>query len=985
MAPDWLRRTLARARVTGRLADVVYSMEATETEFYAHQFKPVLKLLNSPTDALLIADEVGLGKTIEAGLIWTELRARLDAERLLILCPKTLCRKWQIELDRRFGVDARIVDANGLLDLMKERRTSRGFAAIASIQSLRPPKGWKENEPTDPKPSVRVQLARFLFEAAESEPLIDLTVVDEAHHMRNPETLLYDLAELVNAVSAHRVFLSATPIHLRNRDLFALLRLIDPDTFEFEHTLDSIISANAPVVAARDRVMVGTSTAEEIDSLIGEACSHDILSNSQSLALLRNDLKARPLTRSFRSEVASRLEYANPLANFVTRTRRRDVEEFRVVREPIAPTLDFHPDERKFYDAISNEVSKYALNSAANQRFLLATPQRLLTSSPAAASLWWQSYWQGAEGNEVEEEDESDESDPSIVDRRPLVRRLVELTTELELTKRLRNVDTKFALLRDQLNRLWRTEGDAKVIIFSSFKATLRYLEERLQEIEIKTELLHGSVSEPRDVILERFRTYPSRCILLSSEVGSEGVDLQFCWIVVNYDLPWNPMRLEQRIGRVDRLGQKKQKVSIVNLVYEGTIDHQIYDKLYQRLELGKRALGEFEAVLGEPIRVMTTQLLDPSLSEAQKFAAIDQAAQAVEYRAKQSEELETQAGSLMRHGDYIVRQIMESRNLHRWLSGEDVLVYVRARLEQSFSGCVIETSPAGTDRFRIVLSPQAHEAFAAFISRHNLKGTTRLLEGDDRQRFRFTSSVVRSRDGRVENISQVHALVRFAAQLDALDGEAQRPEPVAARLAGAGMKMPCAAGEYIVGVRQWTATSGTGQATGMARLAYSGARLKDHFALSAELAEALVSAAASEATLLPNMSAHPRLEEIATVFDTIVGVELDRRYKSFVDQLNAESEDRANIQLQALDRHLASKLESLNRQLEIYTERAGNARRSESKSALRRNESLLAATAGRVKRLRQRCDQRRSEILSQRGVTPEEADVAALFVEVHD
>ncbi len=88
--PDELRRVFTRLRVTGRLSDVFYSMEATATDFYPHQFKPVVKLMNSPTDALLIADEVGVGKTIEAGLIWTELRARLDYERLLVVCPKTL-------------------------------------------------------------------------------------------------------------------------------------------------------------------------------------------------------------------------------------------------------------------------------------------------------------------------------------------------------------------------------------------------------------------------------------------------------------------------------------------------------------------------------------------------------------------------------------------------------------------------------------------------------------------------------------------------------------------------------------------------------------------------------------------------------------------------------------------------------------------------------------------------------------------------------
>ena len=136
--PSWLRRMLTRIRVTGRLGDVIYSMKATETDFYGFQFKPVLKLLGSPTDALLIADEVGLGKTIEAGLIWTELRARFESNRLLVVCPKTLCEKWRIELDRRFGVDARIVKAEEFLHLLSERRSSgRGFAAIASMQGIR--------------------------------------------------------------------------------------------------------------------------------------------------------------------------------------------------------------------------------------------------------------------------------------------------------------------------------------------------------------------------------------------------------------------------------------------------------------------------------------------------------------------------------------------------------------------------------------------------------------------------------------------------------------------------------------------------------------------------------------------------------------------------------------------------------------------------------------------------------------------------------
>ena len=110
-----LRQTLTFHRLSGRLGNVIYSMQTTNTDFYAYQFKPVLKLLNSPTNGILIADEVGLGKTIEAGLIWTELRARFDARRLLVVCPAMLREKWQEELRERFGVSPKLTDVGNLL------------------------------------------------------------------------------------------------------------------------------------------------------------------------------------------------------------------------------------------------------------------------------------------------------------------------------------------------------------------------------------------------------------------------------------------------------------------------------------------------------------------------------------------------------------------------------------------------------------------------------------------------------------------------------------------------------------------------------------------------------------------------------------------------------------------------------------------------------------------------------------------------------
>ena len=381
-------------------------MEATETDFYAYQFKPVIKLMNSPTDALLIADEVGLGKTIEAGLVWTELRARLDCDRLLVACPKTLCQKWQDELASRFGVEAQIADARSLLcTLRRTLETGRGYALVCSMQGLRPPRGWEDDtaESEGGNGSARRDLARFVDEASDGEPLIDLLVVDEAHHMRNPRTLLNRFGRLANSVASHRPFLSATPIHLRNRDLHSLLAMVDPHTFEFESTLNELIATNAPIIAARDLLLQPDSSVAEIVERLDEAQGHEILRRSKALAQLRQELTSTNLDKSKRSELAARLERANQLANYVTRTRRRDAEEFRVIREPKAPVLEMSPDERRFYDEISEVVRDYALDRDANELFLLSTPQRLLTSSLAAASAYWSGLVGGGDDEDIEE------------------------------------------------------------------------------------------------------------------------------------------------------------------------------------------------------------------------------------------------------------------------------------------------------------------------------------------------------------------------------------------------------------------------------------------------------------------------------------------------------------------------------------------------------------------------------------------------------
>ncbi len=982
--PDWLRRTLTRLRVTGRLSEVLYSMEATETDFYAYQFKPVIKLINSPTDAMLVADEVGLGKTIEAGLVWTELRARLDCKRLLVACPKTLCEKWQDELARRFGVTAQIGDAKVLLKALQHTRESgRGYALICSMQGLRPPRGWDAVEPSSGGEinSARRDLARLLSEASDGEPLIDLLVVDEAHHMRNPETMLNHFGRLANSVASHRLFLSATPIHLRNRDLHSLLSMVDQDTFEFESTLNDLIASNAPIVKARDMLLKDGVSKHEVLQCIDDAANHDVLRNSKALTQIRNELKDEDinLDRSKQSELAARLERVNQLSNYVTRTRRRDVLDFHVVRDPKLPMLEMTTEERFFYNEVSIVAGNYALARDANKRFLLSTPQRLLTSSLAAASTYWSGLVDYSSREEVEETDE--DLYESLIDEQPLRARIAKRVQELNMTKKLRKVDSKYQLLLREINNIWSISDEEKIVIFSSFKPTLHYLQSRFGADGIVAILLHGSVSTPRAEILARFKKDSTIRILLSSEVGSEGVDLQFSSIIVNYDLPWNPMRLEQRIGRVDRLGQKKQKIMILNLIYENTIDKRVYERLYERLQIGKRALGEMEAILGEPIREMEMKLLDPKLTDKQADEIIDQAALALENRRQVQDKLENEAGALVKHGDYILEKIMESKNKHRWLNDQDILIYVCDRILYDFPGTVIESSPAGSNTYRIGLSQECAVAFQDYLFQKGQLGKTRLLSGNAKQRFRFTSSVVQKEQG-VECISQLHPLVRFAAERDLKDETVRNAQAVAAIISMQSFPPNyCEPGCYVLAACRWS-SGATGARSGMdARLGFSGANVATGELMEADIAEQMMMNAAEYGRPIPNASQHPQLAHANDTLKSIVRNDLNRRFGEFMNQVTAEVEDRVSIRERSLSQHFEKKLMMLKEDEENLIQQAETAEsRGDSRKATNL-KNLASAREAKMRKLDLTWRLRKNEIEAQRAATPEEFEVACLLL----
>jgi superfamily II DNA or RNA helicase len=959
--PVDLRRTLTHVKLSGRLADVIYSMEATNTDFYAYQFKPVIKILQSPANGILIADEVGLGKTIEAGLIWTELRSRFDMRRLLVLCPASLREKWERELSKKFGVAAKICDARDVLNTLRdEDARARGFALIASMQGLRPPRDWEEE--TNRKTTA--ELARFLQSMESERPLLDLLVIDEAHHLRNPETQTNELGWLAKNVAEYTVLLTATPIHNRNEDLFSLLRLLDPDTFTRPEVFDHILKANAPLVRARDLVLGPNVDAAKLRDLLKMARSHPLLQSNRQLAMIEEtDLDPECLQRrEVRSHLAYRLETVNMLAHVVTRTRKRDVKEWRVLREPIPEFVDLAPDEKKFYDIVTSVVVEYALQRDANERFLLAQPQRQMTSSMAASLRAWQRKLVELEESEETGEADEDEERPSALG--PLVTEIVRRSRNYVELERLIQVDTKYKRLRTILTNFLQQHPKEKVVVFSSFRATLDYLAERLMSDGVSCIVLKGGQREIKDDIISRFSEPDGPSVLLSSEVGSEGVDLQFSRVVINYDLPWNPMRLEQRIGRVDRLGQKADKVIIWNIFYANTIDSRIYQRLYEKLDLCRTALGDFEAILGDEIRKLTVDLLSGYLTPQQQEQRIDQTAQALENLRLEEQRLEQNAASLIAYGDYILNQVQAARELHRWISGEDLRCYVFDYLQLHYPGCELRQIAPDSPIFEVALSNQAKYDLDEFIKRQRLAFTTRLTSPSSRPvRCRFESRVTGATGHSEEVISQFHPLVRMVSRRIRENDEQITPA-VALKLAPEAIDGRLRPGTYVLAAQLWSFQG----LLDTEKLALAAAPLDaSENLLEPELAERLAVAAVESGQDWLEARNVVDLELAYNVSNDILFAHLDEEYEAFYRELRARNEDRADVQLRTLEQHLHLQTARLQETLQKHRARG--------------RESLVKATEGRIQALKDRVEQQRLRIESRREVRSQSQETAIAII----
>lgn len=695
-------------------------------------------------------------------MILSEQRERHSLDRVLIVCPSSLCDKWRQEMLRRFDEDFTVLNSEGFRRFLRDlERMGEGtrFRGICSLQMLRS--------------------RAVLEEIRATSPPFDLVIVDEAHHMRNSGTLSNQLGEVLSESSDAMLLLTATPIHTGNENLFNLLRILDPEEFDILPVFRRRLAVNEHVIGAQRSVGASfpcdlSIVKEKLQRLEATEERERFLENPIYQDVLFRLDKYDGRRRDHVVELQRDISMLNVLSHVLTRTRKSEVKERRPKREAHVVKVVPAPEEVEFYQRVNDFIiEKYRERLGTVGTLVSITSQRQLASCmPAMAEHYLskdekeiggidkelsdQTLEDWSEGNEVEEGEKTQ-----------LKMELAALITSADVV-RLSQVDSKFEALVGVLREIDHAEPGRKVLVFSYFKKTLSYLARRLKEAGHRCLLLNGDVpSNPADPekdergkVLKRFRTDPAARILLSSEVGSEGLDFEFCHILINYDLPWNPMVVEQRIGRLDRITQKSERILIFNFAIPGTIEDRILNRLYNRIRIFEQSIGDLEAILGEEIKAMTLDLLRSKLTSEEQEKIIDKVAEVIERRRQDSEILEKESARFIGHDEYFTDEIQRITKLKRYLTAQELEVFLREFLERECPKCWLD-SVDGRQFQRLIVDEKLQEIVRRSASPGDPlfhQFLVRCTRGELNVTF---NSQVASEEPEVEFLSAHHPLLR--------------------------------------------------------------------------------------------------------------------------------------------------------------------------------------------------------------------------------
>jgi superfamily II DNA or RNA helicase len=631
---------------------VLYSLNAGRIDCVPYQFRPVLKFVRAERPRLLIADGVGVGKTIEAGLILRELQARRDIRSVLVICPKPLIteRKWEVEM-RRF--DERFTPLNGDQIRYCIRETDLdGAWPEQYAKAIIPYSQFDEDLLFGGAGTARRQRKGLLD--LNPPPRFDLVIVDEAQHIRNESTFSHRCVRFFCDNAEAVLFLTATPLEMGSTDLFVLLNLLRPDlvrdlpTFETMATPNPHINAAANLVRLERQDWQGEAL-DEIEKAASTPWGELTLRHDPTFHAVEEVLRHPDVSPQGRIVCLNQLEQLHTFSGMINRTRRRDIGEF-TVRKPETVLIEFTPQQRRLHDdLLTTQAAILArLHATGNVKFMMTMIRRQAAScifglAPLIRDILTRRFSLTAASEADFEIEEQDLTIDSRIES--------QIRDVLRQAETLDPYDPKLEALRAIVAEK-QTLPNHRIMLFSSFRHTLGYLLQHLEDAGLRVGLVHGDVpDEDRVDIRRRFkleRQHPEALdILLFSEVGSEGLDYQFCDCIVNYDLPWNPMRIEQRIGRVDRRGQTSESVRIFNVVTPGTVDGDIYQRCLLRIGIFDRELGASDEILGQVTRELRDIAENFALSEAERQAKLHQLADNQIRLIREQQDLENRQAEL--------------------------------------------------------------------------------------------------------------------------------------------------------------------------------------------------------------------------------------------------------------------------------------------------------------------------------------------------
>ena len=486
-----LRARFTHLGLLGGFDELVCLPHLHQIETYWYQVETARKVLKQFHGRVLLADEVGLGKTVEAGMVVKEYLLRGMADRLLVLVPPSLVGQWREELETKFDIE--VATTHDPLLREDPKRFWSQPRIVASLAVAR----RKENV------------------ALLGETRHDIVVVDEAHHLKDRASQSYKLVDALN--KRFLLLLSATPVQNSLIELYNLLTLLQPGIFKTQKEFRA-----AYMTPGKPRVPVNEGR-------------------------LR-DLMRRVMIRNTRAVVALKLP-------------RRHASTLRV---------EGGAEERACYDELSRMVREAAATEPARNRLALRHLLSAAGSSPEAAA-------QAAARHAGRHTGKAAASWAKLAARYAAI-----------------PAGAKEAALIDLLKH----NPAEKKLVFVHHRDSLAHLADLLRGHGIEFALFEGGLSGPqKDAAIAAFRDRVP--LLLCTESGGEGRNIQFCNTLVNFDIPWNPMAIEQRIGRVDRIGQQRE-VFIFNLVTAGTLEDQVLRILDEKINMFELVVGEVGAILGE-------------------------------------------------------------------------------------------------------------------------------------------------------------------------------------------------------------------------------------------------------------------------------------------------------------------------------------------------------------------------------------------------